>query len=166
MNKRIFIINGGAGVGKDTFCNMVGDVKSVKVISSVDQVKKAANFLGWNFEKTSETRKLLSDLKDLSTAYFDGPMRYLRSSVHRFNVDDRYEILFMHIREPEEIDRAAKEFHAETILITNCNVELITSNHADSNVEKFDYDYVIDNSGSLDDLRKAVGIFVKYLDEE
>ena len=52
MEKRIIIINGSGGVGKDTFVEYCSEFTNVKNISSVDKVKEAAKILvGWNGEK-------------------------------------------------------------------------------------------------------------------
>lgn len=151
LSKKVFIINGSGGVGKDTFCEYVGHYAKVKVISSIDLVKDYASKMGWNGSKTPRDRKFLSDLKDLLTKYNDYPFRDICQKVLWFKEDDN-EFLFIHIREPEEIDRAKKEFNAHTILMVNDNVKGIYSNHADARVLEYNYDIVIDNSGTLKDL--------------
>lgn len=89
------------------------------------------------------------------------PFKSMRSKVAEFYADDFSHMLFLHIREPEEIERAAKAFSAKTILITRDQVKHITSNMADENVFNYDYDIVIDNSGTLDDLKaKAKGFII------
>lgn len=160
MSKKVFIINGSGGVGKDTFCEYVGHYAKVKVISSIDLVKDYASKMGWNGSKTPRDRKFLSDLKDLLTKYNDYPFRDICQKVLRFKEDDN-EFLFIHIREPEEIDRAKREFNAHTILMVNDNVKGIYSNHADARVLEYNYDIVIDNSGTLKDLDIIAKDFVE-----
>lgn len=160
MSKKVFIINGSGGVGKDTFCEYVGHYAKVKVISSIDLVKDYASKMGWNGSKTPRDRKFLSDLKDLLTKYNDYPFRDICQKVLWFKEDDN-EFLFIHIREPEEIDRAKKEFNAHTILMVNDNVKGIYSNHADARVLEYNYDIVIDNSGTLKDLEIIAKDFVE-----
>lgn len=160
MNKKVFIINGSGGVGKDTFCEYVGHYAKVKVISSIDLVKDYASKMGWNGSKTPRDRKFLSDLKDLLTKYNDYPFRDICQKVLWFKEDDN-EFLFIHIREPEEIDRAKIEFNAHTILMVNDNVKGIYSNHADARVLEYNYDIVIDNSGTLEDLEIIAKDFVE-----
>jgi tRNA U38,U39,U40 pseudouridine synthase TruA len=70
------------------------------------------------------------------------------------------EILFIHIREPEFIDRIKKVFNAKTLLVKNKNVPKIQSNDADANVDKYSYDYVINNDGTLDELKEIVKEFL------
>lgn len=160
MSKKVFIINGSGGVGKDTFCEYVGHYAKVKVISSIDLVKDYASKMGWNGSKTPRDRKFLSDLKDLLTKYNDYPFRDICQKVLWFKEDDN-EFLFIHIREPEEIDRAKREFNAHTILMVNDNVKGIYSNHADARVLEYNYDIVVNNSGTLKDLEIIAKDFVE-----
>ena len=64
-----------------------------------------------------------------------------------------------------EIERAKQEFKAITVLVRNPNVPEIKSNMADANVEEYQYDYVIENNGTLEDLRNKVAEFVRKLEE-
>lgn len=162
MNKSIVIINGSGGVGKDTFVRLAAKHAKVMNFSSVDRVKEAAMVLGWRGGKTERDRKFLSDLKDLSSAYNDYPMQSMRERVSAF-YNSNAEILFLHIREPEEIERAKKEFNAKTLLIGRKSVDLITTNHADASVFDYRYDYEISNDGDFVELEtKAVG-FIETL---
>ena len=161
MSKQVFIISGSGGVGKDTFCEKCGHYTDVKVVSSVELVKHFATEMGWNGQKTPKDRKFLSDLKDLLTEYNDLPFRDIKRKVNEFKQDNDNMFLFIHIREPEEIERAKKEFGAHTILVVNDNVLGIYSNHADGRVLEYDYDVVIDNSGTLEELEQEAKRFVE-----
>ena len=72
-------------------------------------------------------------------------------------------ILFLHIREPKEIQRVKEAFNAITLFIKNDNVADITSNMADANVKNYDYDVIIDNSGSLEELAYKAKEFINIL---
>lgn len=61
---------------------------------------------------------------------------------------------------PEEISRAVETFGAETILIRNPGVRKIVSNHADANVERYKYDYIIENDGTLEQLERVAKLFI------
>lgn len=161
MSKKIFIINGSGGVGKDTFCEKCGHYTNVKVVSSIDLVKHFATEMGWSGQKTPRDRRFLSDLKDLLTAYNDLPFKDIKKKVNEFKQDTDNMFLFIHIREPEEIERAKKEFGAHTVLVVNDNVLGIYSNHADGRVLEYDYDVVIDNSGTLEELEWEAKRFVE-----
>jgi len=151
MDKHIFITNGTGGCGKDTFASMVSEMVSTKKISSIDRVKMIAEYCGWYGGKTEKDRKFLSDLKLLTAEYSDMPFNSIRQMVNNFRDHDTlYNVLIIDIREPEEIERAKKEFGARTILITNNRVKPILSNMADANVNNYTYDIVIENNGTLD----------------
>lgn len=153
--KKVYVINGSGGVGKDTFVNFVRKhcEWGVVHISSVTPVKSLAKRIGWDGGKTEKDRKFLSDLKDLLTNYNDYPMNYLREQCIPF-IENRMYIssvaMFIDIREPQEIEKAVKEFGAKTILITNANVPQVTSNHADGEVFNYEYNIHIKNDGSLE----------------
>ena len=162
MDKQIFIINGSGGVGKDTFVELVSTelndtlkkFHTVENFSSVDKVKEIAIEIGWDGKKREKDRKFLSDLKNLSSNYCDMPFQSMKNKVNEFIKNDENKFLFLHIREPEEIIRAVKEFDAKTILVVRDTVKNITSNMADKNVFNYDYDYVIQNNGTITDLKQ------------
>ena len=160
--KKIFITNGSATNGKDTFAKMIGDYISTYKYSSIDLVKDMLEFAGIPKEpKTEEKRLLYSDIKDRLTKYDDIPLKDITSIVTDFkNNKIEAEVLLIDIREPEEIARAVEIFGAETILVRNPNAIKIESNHADRNVENYKYDYIIENNGTLEQLSKVAKIFV------
>lgn len=167
MNKQIFIINGSGGVGKDLFVKIVKEIldkqsqlfPTVINFSSVDKVKEIAKIIGWNGSKNEKDRKFLSDLKLLTTDYNDMPFESLKAKVHYFN-HSLAQLLFLHIREPQEIDRAKQEFNAKTVLVKRDSVEQIISNMADANVYNYNYDFVIENNGSIEDLKETARKFL------
>lgn len=164
MNKHIVIINGSGRAGKDSFVHAAAKFAYVMNFSSVDKIKKAAKVLGWDGGKSEKDRKFLSDMKDLSTAYNDCPFQSMREKVSEF-YNSEADILFLHIREPEEIERAKKEFNAHTLLIIRNSVEHVKSNHADANVFCYDYDFTVLNDGDLTDLAIRARRFVEELKE-
>ena len=163
MGKNIVIINGTGGAGKDTFVSFCAEVTNVLNVSTVDKVKEAAKILvGWNGEKDEVSRKLLVDLKQLSIAYNDAPTKYISKMAEKFQLSDD-NLMFVHIREAEEIEKAKKMLNAKTLLITNPRVKLITSNDSDGKVNEYQYDYYIINDGTLEDLRNKAVKFVEEL---
>lgn len=160
MDKKIFVINGSGGSGKDTFVSFCGETKKVLNVSSIDKVREAAKILvGWNGEKDEVSRKLLVDLKKLSIDYNDAPTKYILSRAEEFMNSD-YEMMFIHVREGEEIDKLKKSLNLKSILILNPNVEEIKSNTSDANVKEYNYDYTILNDGTLEDLKNKVKEFM------
>ena len=92
--------------------------------------------------------------------YNDLPFAAMRGEVDAFKSSTDEDILFLHIREPEEIKRAVQEFNAITILVKRDNIPHITSNLADDRVFNYDYDIVIDNNSTEADLKEVANIFV------
>lgn len=161
--KEIIIINGSGGVGKDTFVEFCEKYCKVKNISSVDKVKEAARVLtGWNGTKDDKSRKLLVDLKQLGIEYNDAPFKYIVESSEEFKSSDE-DLMFLHIREISEIEKVRIATKAKTMLVTNKNVPLITSNESDKNVMNYQYDYYIRNDGTLEDLENTAQKFVEKL---
>ena len=160
--KKIYVTNGSAQNGKDSFAEFLGKYISVFKYSSIDLVKDMLEFAGVPKEpKTEEYRLLCSDLKDRLTKYDDIPFKDITSVVTDFkNNQIETEVLLIDIREPEEISRAVETFGAETILIRNPDVRKIESNHADRDVENYEYDYIIENDGTLKQLEKVAKLFV------
>lgn len=161
MGKKIVIINGSGGVGKDTFVEFCNEFTNVKNISSVDKVKEAAKILvNWKGEKDDKSRKLLVDLKALSIEYNDYPIVYIKEEAEKFMQNKEQKVMFVHIREISEIEKVKEILHAETLLITSTRVQKITTNNSDANVEQYRYDTYISNDGTLDELRMKAKQFV------
>jgi dephospho-CoA kinase len=163
IKKKIIIINGSGGVGKDTFVEFCKPYANITNVSSVDKIKEAAFILGWDCGKTEEDRKFLSDLKILSTGYNNFPYEYVKKCIENFREDRHSYTMFIHVREPQEIDKIKKDFGCITLLIKNINKRTISSNMADANVENYNYDHIINNDGSLDDLKRKAITFMKTI---
>lgn len=169
MNKQIFVINGSGGVGKDTFVELVSEELNDKLkrfhtvvnFSSVDKVKEIAREIGWDGKKSEKDRKFLSDLKILTSQYCDMPFKSMKNKVTEFMKDEENIFLFLHIREPEEITRAVKEFGAKTVLVVRDTVKHIVSNMADKNVFNYNYNFLIENNGTKEELNNKAKEFVQ-----
>lgn len=162
MKKEVIVINGSGGVGKDTVIEMCQETIKVKNISSVDKIKEAARVLGWDGTKTEKARKMLSDLKQLSIDYNDGPIKYMIDEYTKFQGTDE-EIMFVHIREPEEIQKLVNLIGCKTLLVTSSRIDTIKTNKSDASVFDYNYDYQIKNDGTLEDLQEEVSKFISDL---
>lgn len=165
MEKKIFITNGMARCGKDTFAEFLNEITPTLKYSSIDKVKEIAKLCGWDGGKTERDRKFLSDLKMLTTDYSNMPFEAIKSKVNEFLKDKEHKVLLVDIREPLEIEKARNAFNAKTILIINNRVKTISSNFGDANVFNFDYDITVENNGTLDDFRKNVRRFYDDIKE-
>jgi hypothetical protein len=169
---KIFVINGAAGSGKDTFVELcrkfTGDAFLLN-ISTVDKVKEIATACGWDGTKTPENRKFLSDLKALLTDWADVPLNDMIQKIERFkrgfeayDVSDDRAVVFIHCREPEEICKLVKTLGAHTLLVRRAAAENIAvSNQSDARVLDYEYDIHINNNGSLEELERTAEVFIK-----
>lgn len=163
-NKIIIVVNGKGGVGKDSVCDALSNFFTAKHISSITPVKELASLCGWSGEKTPEARKFLSDLKALLIGYNNLPLNYLMSEVKRFISDDNTDILFVDIRESDEIRKFIMNVKVEhsilikTLIVRSQRPELVGKygNHSDDHVENYIYDYTFENDGDLDLLEEKV----------
>lgn len=158
MKKITFVINGAGGVGKDTLCDLAAKHFRVYNISTITPIKDIARMCGWNGEKTDKARRFLSDLKALTVEYNDYPTVWATERYHGFMQSDD-EIMFLHIREPEEIAKfvAATEGAARTLLIRGGDrmKKSVYGNVSDDRVEDYKYDYYFCNDKSLDQTEQA-----------
>ena len=170
---KIVIINGAPRSGKDTFVGFCLDQlkECGHAFSTVDFVKDVAKYCGWNGEKTPKDRKFLSDLKDLLAEWNDVPYQMIRSEIakiyliaEQYGVDHNKFVIFIHCREPEEINRFVREYGAITVIVRRPDVENVEqTNHADSNVFNYEYDVTIWNGEDLDHLKLAADFFLDKL---
>lgn len=159
--KKIIVINGLAGIGKDCFVTEFSKKRKTVNFSSVDKVKEIAKMIGWDGGKTEKDRKFLSDLKSLTTEYND--MSYVDTceAIEKFKNSD-FEYMFIHIREAEAIERIVKDFDATTLLITKADAKRITSNVSDANIFEYkNYDYSVE----LDEIENLESHVLEFLNE-
>ena len=173
---KIIVINGLPKAGKSLFVgNCLGTLGNFgKEISTIDFVKEVAILCGWNKEKNLKNRKFLSDLKDLLTEWNDVPMKKVKEKIRDFwnifrtyDVDDNKAVIFIHCREPKEIQRFVDELGARTLLILrDSTLNNEQSNHADSEVFNFTYDYTITNNGTFEELEEKADNFLHMIRNE
>ena len=158
---KVFVINGAPGSGKTTFEEFIQEeYGDCAIISTVDFVKTVAKFVGWDGTKTLKNRKFLSDLKDLLTQWEDIP--FINTIERCKEYEDTNYIIFIDCREPDEIERLCVALDAQSIVMRRNEAEkMMTSNHADANVLDYYYDIIIDNNGTLNDLRDAAKTFLE-----
>ena len=168
VKKLVVVINGAGGVGKDTMCAFAAKEYKVRNVSSVDPIKEIARMAGWDGDKSDKSRKMLSDLKMLFTQYNDLCLRYIKEQYQQFLQGDE-QVMFVHIREPEEIARFVETApeHIRTLLIRNSSKEQhVYSNVSDDNVEQYSYDGVYDNCLALEETEEAFLAFFRGFFEQ
>lgn len=166
--EKVLIITGNAGVGKDTFVNMLNKHIGAAHISIVDHVKDIARRIGWNGEKGEKDREFLSDLKLLIDEYNNANLKYVIDEISLYYAHACYgqPFLCIDMREKKDIDAVIGYFGHDKIQIVrvvNNRVLPVTSNIADKNVEENDYDYLIENNGTKEDLERTVAEFIDQI---
>ena len=165
MKKAVIVINGAGGVGKDTLCDAAATSYITRNISTITPIKEIAALCGWNGAKDNKSRKFLSDMKRLCADYNDFPTNWAKAQFDSFLSTDE-EILFVHIREADEIAKfvSATEGVAKTLLIRGgerfsrrCGRY---GNTSDDDVENYSYDYYFNNDTTLEDSKKR---FIEFL---
>lgn len=150
-NKIIVIINGAPASGKDAFCDAIAKVTDTVKVSSIDPVKNIAMSCGWKGEKDDKSRNFLSHLKRLVVEFNDLPFYYVLGQINFFERGPA-KVMFVHIREEEEIVKLKKYIQEHTYCF--CGTLLIKrpgpvkkiGNPSDDLVETFDYDFVYYNT--------------------
>lgn len=167
---KIICINGQGGVGKDTFVAYCAkEVNGIYNFSMVDGVKKIAKQIGWDGSKELKDRRFLSDLKDLTSRYNDFPFTSTLDAIRSLalnHISPEELIIFIHSRESQDIGRWVKEYGAKTLLIRREEVEGKYNNHADDEVFIIEYDYIIKNNGTPEDLEEKAKIFINKIKNE
>lgn len=166
MIRKAIVVNGPGGSGKDTFLDYVLGKLWAKGFtaskhSSVDRVKEAAIALGWDGIKNDKGRQFLSDLKKLSTEVYDGPATYMVTLMNELDND----FMFFHIREPEEIARFLDGVENSIAIIVNRDGIELFGNNSDKNVKNHNYNFEVDNNGTLSELEEQAETFVTILSE-
>lgn len=162
---KILIINGKGFSGKDTFVDYLEKYAKVNRYSTIDNIKDIAKkYFDWNGEKDLKGRKLLSDLKIASIEYNNKPHEDMIKAIEDAR-NKKYDLFTCMIRDIPEIEKACNDDRIKkdiiTIMITSDRTKNNTyGNVGDDNVYNYHYNYYIDNSGTLDDLRDAVDLFV------
>lgn len=180
--KKAIIINGFGGVGKDTFIDTlrsefnynhqgqtIYNAKwNIESIHCLDIVKKAAKILGWDgVSKDLKSRRFLHNLKNIVTEYNDGCLLYMKTTFERIHDSDYLiNLIFFHIREPKEIDKAKEALNAIVIYVKNDNVLRNDHNLEDKDIENYPYDYIVNNSGTLKDLKIEAHKFIEWIGKQ
>lgn len=163
---KIIIINGSGGSGKSTFVAAAREHNpNVFEFSMVDIIKKIALNVGWDGVKDNKGRRLLSDLKDALDRYCDKTFQYVMEDIKWIYKNNPDAIIFVHVREPNDISRWVRETNARTLLIRRPGIEQY-SNHADCNVFYYDYDYEYENRKELEQFKQDAIDFVDWIEEK
>ena len=129
---------------------------------------------GWDGTKTLKNREFLSNLKDLLTEWGDVPYNKIVKEIalfdytlNQYDIDEDKGFVFVMCREPQEIKKFVDRLGAKTVCVRRKEAEnAAVSNHADANVLDYEYDYYIDNNGTLEELKIKAKEFCNYIKNE
>lgn len=164
----LIVVNGRPNSGKDTFISLVSNILesgyniTSKHMSSIDIIKDAGKLLGWDGCKNSRDRKFLSKLKELSIWYNNYPFTKVMDF---YDLHSHRNVVFTQVREVDEIMKLKDSLvdMCLTVLLRS-NRSLPYDNSSDFYCEEGEYDVVIDNNGSIEDLVKyCTDTFVPFL---
>lgn len=172
-HKVVIIINGKAESGKDTLISKFMNMDELKTrnISSIDPIKKLFKETGlWDGEeKTPPVRKCLHALKMAFEEYNAFVSNWLEEETKRFIASDD-EIMFVHIREPKEIEKYSQYLedidsliermsgnngnhcvlmNFDLLITSDRTKDKILKNGADDVTEDWDYDFEFENNHSI-----------------
>jgi len=159
---KIVIINGSATTGKDTFVEAIENkFKNVYNISTIDPINHMLHEMGWDGTKDEQYRQLASDLKDFGSKYdfsFNYVVNYTSRKQYKNGFSSSNVVVFIHCREPEQIKQfvnyySDSRYFCTTLLIKRDGTKKF-ENHADKNVDKYNYDDIILNNGTISELEK------------
>lgn len=177
--KTVIVINGKGGCGKDTLVKFVqSQYERFRVwnVSAIDPVKEIAKIYGYDENnKSDKWRRFLSLLKEAFIGInYEGVTYYLFKKFDSFvNSDDRNgELMFVHIREPHEIDRFLTGIRDAETGEYPCNVYTLLikredtdnktyGNKSDDEVENFNYDFTFVNKDGEDVDKYKFMIYLK-----
>ena len=156
------MVNGYPGVGKTLFAEYSDSILKEKIkdcrilrTSVVDPVKDICLDIGWNGIKDAAGRKFLSDIKDALDSYKEFTFRNL----DQWSIMP-YDFMFIDARSPYDLDYAHSKHGAITLLIKQDKGEQSYFNHADAEVENYNYDYYLENNGSKKEFYNKVNLFL------
>ena len=175
MKKAIVVINGKGGIGKDTLINALAraDVM-VYNASSIDPIKDMCEGLNKKGVKDLAYRNLLSKVKQAVDYYYETEniisytTEYLIKAMSLWHTQTdihtpEYSVMFVHIREPENIAKFIKEatkklyaWNDEDTILTSLLVESersleVYGNSSDDGVEDFDYEHIYESKNGINE---------------
>lgn len=186
IQHHVVFLNGSNGVGKDTFAEAVAKLARdrikylygtdvyTKKIDSVGFIKDMLQHAGvWNGIKDEKGRALLCDVKKAVDKYDDVSNHMVIQQVMdiiKFCSKSTPSILFIHVREPENITGLIRFFNLHydnmkcyTVLIKMDGIK-VADNPSDQNVNNFSYDFeYTEVKGSEDTTLKNAEDFIKTI---
>lgn len=174
---KVFIISGKANSGKDTTANLINNYVKLKNLKSVNlQISSyikmyAKEISGWDGSEDNKPRSLLQELgTEIIRNKIDDKL-FIRRIIEDIKVYSYYfdVITISDARLPLELDLIKNEFlYVYRLNIIRPDFESSLSSNEKKHITEValdnynDYEYIVNNDGSFDDLNKKI---VKIVDE-
>lgn len=166
----IFVLNGSPRSGKDTLTDFFSERGLVYHFSYVDVVRDILKSKHIDFSrKTDKDRKLMESICNALEEYDDIPMKRLFSDVE-YTIDvenwrnlghSNNAFIFVDIRKPDNIERFKKKFPKTITLYVDDGKDINNVTESDASVRDYEYDYYIENTGTLAEFEETVNKFIK-----
>ena len=161
--KYILVINGFPTSGKTTFEKIIEEQYPSEIFSSISPINELLLQIGWDgITKDDKYRNLACLLKDELTKFNDYSFNKVCEKIEEFKNNDKI-FLMIDIREPSEIKKLVHKYPDIITVFISRDIDVSITNHADSNVTDYIYDYYIDNNGSIEELEDNIDIFINNL---
>jgi len=174
----VVVINGLGGSGKSQFCTdcieYCKNIRGVKAyeFSTIDYIKTVARVVGWNGKKDEKGREFLHNLKIAFERFNDYPNIDCLNNIKGLTEKKpkTLNICFVNIREAYNIENFKKMCEEAGYKVLTMKVvsprESNETPEVAKEIDKIDYDIVINNDGKLKDLQKKAIDFVETLRNE
>ena len=168
---KIFIVNGQGGSGKTTFEKFVkayawnSSFKEITITSIIDPIKQIAKEVGWDGAKGNKDRAFLHALKTLLHNYNHYDTEYIENKI-RCAAELERTAVFIDMREKKDIDYFKRLYPEIKTVLVKRGEPICYGNAADDNIMGIDYDIIINNSGTLNDLKEiAIDFYNKEIND-
>ena len=151
-------MSGKARSGKDTAAEVITEGYDAATFAFADDVKMIAyNYFGWHGEKDELGRKLLQDIGTTGRNYNrDIWADKTVDMIQEWSSDNQLAVV-TDTRYPNEIQRIKHGFSdVVTIRITRNSVEKLKHPSETALDQWTDWDYVVENNGSLEELQRRI----------
>lgn len=177
MTPLIFIICGKARVGKDTVGGFIIDYlkennhKPVRMAYAKYLKMYAIDYFNWDGRDETKPRDLLQELgTEIIRLKMNKPNFLVNRVVEDIEILSNYfdSFVICDAREEKEITTLKEKFDNVISIKVNREVDILTdkqkTHYTETALDKYnEYDYIINNDGSLDELNEKVVLILKEL---